>query len=161
MSHRDYTFMANTYTQIHIHFVFAVKFRQAIIKNEWKEELYKYIAGIIKNNDHKLLAINGVSDHIHILIGIRPAQSISDLMKNIKQDSSKWINKNTFLKSHFEWQEGYGAFSYSKSQLGAVVNYIQNQELHHTKKSFREEYIDFLEKFQVDYDEKFIFKELI
>ncbi|WP_337964663.1 IS200/IS605 family transposase [uncultured Flavobacterium sp.] len=153
--------MANTYTQIHIHFVFAVKFRQAIIHNDWKEELYKYIAGIIKNNNHKLLAINGVSDHVHVLIGIRPAQSISDLMKNIKQDSSKWINTNKFLKIHFEWQEGYGAFSYSRSQLNAVANYIENQEAHHKKKTFREEYIDFLEKFEIDYDEKFIFKELI
>jgi len=153
--------MANTYTQIHIHFVFAVKFRQAIISNDWKDELNKYIAGIIKSNNHKLLAINGVADHIHILVGIRPAQSISDLMKHIKQDSSKWINKNNFLKSHFEWQEGYGAFSYSKSQLNAVINYIQNQELHHQKKTFREEYIDFLDKFEIDYDERFIFKELI
>ena len=161
MSRRDYTFMANTYTQIHIHFVFAVKFRQAIINNDWKEELYKYIAGIIKNSNHKLLAINGVSDHVHILIGIRPVQSISDLMKNIKQDSSKWINKNKFLNTHFEWQEGYGAFSYSKSQLNAVINYIENQEVQHKKKTFREEYIDFLEKFEVDFDEKFIFKELI
>ena len=120
--------MANTYTQIHIHFVFAVKFRKAVIGNDWKAELYKYITGIIKNNNHKLLAINGVSDHVHILIGIRPAQSISDLMKNIKQDSSKWINASKFSKSHFEWQEGYGAFSYSKSQLNAVVTYIQKQE---------------------------------
>ena len=102
MSRRDYTFMANTYTQIHIHFVFAVKFRQAVIHNEWREELYKYIGGIIRNNNHKLLAINGVSDHIHILIGIRPAQSISDLMKYIKQDSSKWINQNKFSQTHFE-----------------------------------------------------------
>lgn len=153
--------MANTYTQIHIHFVFAVKFRKAIIDNEWKEELYKYIGGIIKKNNHKLLAINGVSDHIHILIGIRPVQAISDLMKNIKQDSSKWINNSEFLKNHFEWQEGYGAFSYSKSQLNAVINYIQSQELHHKKKTFKDEYVDFLEKFEVDYDEKFIFKELI
>ena len=153
--------MANTYTQIHIHFVFAVKFRKAVIGNDWKAELYKYITGIIKNNNHKLLAINGVSDHVHILIGIRPAQSISDLMKNIKQDSSKWINASKFSKSHFEWQEGYGAFSYSKSQLNAVVTYIQKQELHHKKKTFKEEYIDFLQKFEVDYDERFIFKELI
>ncbi|MDA6069626.1 IS200/IS605 family transposase [Flavobacterium sp. AC] len=153
--------MANTYTQIHIHFVFAVKFRQGIINKEWKEELYKYIAGIIKNNNHKLLAINGISDHVHILIGIRPAQSISDLMKNIKQDSSKWINNSRFLECHFEWQEGYGAFSYSKSQLTAVISYIENQELHHKKRTFREEYIDFLEKFEIDYEEKFIFKELI
>lgn len=157
MSRRDYTLMANTYTQIHIHFVFAVKFRQAVIHNEWREELYKYIGGIIRNNNHKLLAINGVSDHIHILVGIRPAQSISDLMKYIKQDSSKWINQSKFSQTHFEWQEGYGAFSYSKSQLLTVVNYIQNQEAHHKKKTFREEYLDFLEKFEVDFDEKFYF----
>lgn len=95
------------------------------------------------------------------MIGIRPVQAISDLMKNIKQDSSKWINNSEFLKNHFEWQEGYGAFSYSKSQLNAVINYIQSQELHHKKKTFKDEYVDFLEKFEVDYDEKFIFKELI
>ena len=153
--------MANTYTQIHIHFVFAVKFRRALINKEWKAELYQYITGIIKNNDHKLLAINGVSDHIHILIGIRPAQSISDLMKNIKQDSSKWINSNKLSKSHFQWQEGYGAFSYSKSQLSTVIRYIENQEARHKKKTLREEYIHFLQKSEVDYDEKFIFKELI
>lgn len=153
--------MANTYTQIHIHFVFAVKFRQALIDKEWKDELYKYIAGIIKNNGHKLLAINGISDHVHILIGVRPSQSVSDLMKNIKQDSSKWINVNKMSKSYFQWQEGFGAFSYSKSQLAVVVNYIQNQEIHHQKKTLRAEYIDFLKKFEVDYDEKFIFKELI
>jgi REP element-mobilizing transposase RayT len=153
--------MANTYTQIHIHFVFAVKFRQRIIQSKWKEDLYKYMTGIIQNDNHKLLAINGMPDHIHILIGLRPAQSISDLMKNIKQSSSKWINENKLTNGHFEWQEGYGAFSYSKSQIGQVVNYIQNQELHHKKKTFRDEYLDFLEKFEVDYDDKFIFKELI
>ncbi|PUU68818.1 IS200/IS605 family transposase [Flavobacterium sp. WLB] len=127
----------------------------------WKNDLYKYISGIIKNNNHKILAINGVSDHVHILIGIRPAQSISELMKSIKQNSSKWINENKFTNIHFEWQEGYGAFSYSKSQLSAVADYIENQEEHHKKKTFKEEYINFLEKFEVDYDEKFIFKELI
>ncbi|SHH23400.1 IS200/IS605 family transposase [Flavobacterium defluvii] len=153
--------MANTYTQIHIHFVFAVKYRQASIDTNWKNDLYKYISGIIKNNNHKVLAINGVSDHVHILIGIRPVQSISELMKSIKQNSSKWINENKLTKIHFEWQEGYGAFSYSKSQLSAVAGYIDNQEEHHKKKTFKEEYINFLEKFEVDYDEKFIFKELI
>jgi REP element-mobilizing transposase RayT len=153
--------MANTYTQIHIHFIFAVKYRQAVIHTNWKNDLYKYISGIINNNNHKLLAINGVSDHVHILIGIRPAQSISELMKSIKQNSSKWINENKFTNIHFEWQEGYGAFSYSKSQLSAVADYIENQEEHHKKKTFKEEYINFLEKFEVDYDEKFIFKELI
>ncbi|WP_243408707.1 IS200/IS605 family transposase, partial [Flavobacterium sp. WLB] len=131
------------------------------IHKNWKNDLYKYISGIIKNNNHKILAINGVSDHVHILIGIRPAQSISELMKSIKQNSSKWINENKFTNIHFEWQEGYGAFSYSKSQLSAVADYIENQEEHHKKKTFKEEYINFLEKFEVDYDEKFIFKELI
>lgn len=153
--------MANTYTQIHVHFVFAVKYRQAVIHTNWKNDLYKYISGIIKNNNHKVLAINGVSDHVHVLIGIRPAQSISELMKSIKQNSSKWINENKFTNIHFEWQEGYGAFSYSKSQLSAVADYIEHQEEHHKKKTFKEEYINFLEKFEVDYDEKFIFKELI
>jgi putative transposase len=123
--------------------------------------LYKYITGVVQNNSHKLLAINGMPDHIHILIGLRPAQSISDLMKDVKQSSSKWINDNKLASGHFEWQEGYGAFSYSKSQINQVINYIQNQEIHHKKKTFKEEYLDFLEKFEIDYDEKFIFKELI
>jgi len=138
-----------------------VKYRKAIIHKNWRDELFKYISGIIKNNNHKLLAINGVSDYVPILIGIRPVQAISELMKTVKQNSSKWINENKYINSHFEWQEGYGAFSYSKSQLNAVIEYIQKQEQHHKKKTFREEYINFLEKFEVDYDEKFIFKELI
>ena len=153
--------MANTYTQIHIHFVFAVKFRDGIISPQWKDTLYKYITGTIHNNNHKLLAINGTSDHIHILIGLRPSQSISDLMKDVKQSSSKWINENKLVKGHFEWQEGYGAFSHSKSQINKVIDYIDNQESHHKKLTFKEEYLDFLKKFDVDYDEKFIFKELI
>ena len=153
--------MANTYTQIHIHFVFAVKFRNGIIQSQWKDNLYKYITGIVQNKNHKLLAINGMSDHIHILIGIRPSQSISDLMKDVKQGSSLWINENKFTNRHFEWQEGYGAFSYSMSQINSVIEYIKNQEIHHKKRTFREEYIEFLEKFEIDYDEKFIFKELL
>ena len=153
--------MANTYTQIHVHFVFAVKYRLGMIQSEWKEELYKYITGISQNNNHKLLAINGMSDHIHILIGIRPFQSISDLMKDIKQSSSKWINENKFTKAHFEWQEGYGAFSYSKSQINNVIRYIQNQEEHHKTKTFIEEYKEMLEKFEIEYDGNYIFKELI
>ena len=152
---------ATTYTQIHIHFVFAVKFRDGIINSQWKNTLYKYITGTIHNNNHKLLAINGTSDHIHILIGLRPSQSISDLMKDVKQSSSKWINENKLAKGHFEWQEGYGAFSHSKSQINKVIDYIDNQESHHKKLTFKEEYLDFLKKFEVDYDEKFIFKELI
>ena len=153
--------MANTYSQIHIQFVYAVKFRDSIIGKDWKDELYKYTTGIIQKNNHKLIAINGMSDHIHILIGMRPTQSISDLIQDVKGCSSKWINKKGVLKGKFEWQEGYGAFSYGKSQVNDVVNYINNQERHHKKITFLEEYQTFLEKFEVEYDEKFIFKELI
>jgi REP element-mobilizing transposase RayT len=153
--------MANTYTQIHIQFVFAVKYREGLIHLSFKDELYQYITGIIKNHHHKLLAINGMPNHLHILVGMRPTQSISDLMQDIKGSSSKWINEKKFLKVKFEWQEGYGAFSYSKSQVNSVINYIKNQEQHHATKSFRQEYLEFLELFEVVYDERFIFKELI
>ena len=153
--------MANTYTQIHIQFVFAVKFRDAVIHSSWKDELYRYMTGIVQNNKHKLIAINGMPDHIHILIGMRPTQSISDLMQDIKGSSSKWINQKGFIKGKFEWQEGYGAFSYGKSQVKDVIAYIENQEQHHSRKTFRDEYLDFLKKFDVEYDEQYIFKEMI
>ncbi|WP_310378911.1 IS200/IS605 family transposase [Flavobacterium sp.] len=153
--------MANTYTEIHIQFVFAVKRRDGLIHSSFKNELYQYITGIIKNHNHKLLAINGMSDHIHIFIGMRPTQSISDLLQDIKGNSSKWINEKKFLKVKFEWQEGYGAFSYSKSQVNSVINYIKNQEQHHTAKSFREEYLEFLKLYEVEYDERYIFKDPI
>lgn len=150
--------MANTYTQIHIHAVFAVQNRVSLITQKWEQELYKYIMGIVTNQGHKLLSINGMPDHIHILFGMRPIQSLSDLMQDIKGDSSKWINKKGLVMGKFAWQEGYGAFSYSKSQLPDVINYIERQKEHHRKKTFREEYLEFLEKFEVDYDEKYIFK---
>ena len=153
--------MANTYTQIHIQFVFAVKYRGTCIDLLWREELYKYITGIIHNNGHKLIAINGMSDHIHLLIGVRPNQSISELMKLVKTNSSKWINENRFVNGRFEWQEGYGAFSYGKSQVNDVVIYINNQQQHHSRRTFKEEYVEFLERFEIDYDEKYIFKDLI
>ncbi|KAA5533310.1 IS200/IS605 family transposase [Taibaiella lutea] len=153
--------MANTYTQIHIQFVFAVKFRNAQITEAIKEELYKYISGIVQNYNHKLLAINGMPDHIHIFIGMRPTQSISDLMKEVKGGSSLWINSRKVLNEKFEWQEGYGAFSYSKSHLQNVIHYINNQELHHKKMSFKEEYLDFLTKFEIDFDEKYTFHDLL
>ncbi len=153
--------MANTYTQIHLQFVFAVKYRDGLIHASFKEELYKYISGIIKENNHKLLAINGMPDHLHIFIGMRPSQSISDLLQDIKGSSSKWINEKKFLKVKFEWQEGYGAFSYSKSHVNNVIRYIQNQENHHKKESFREEYLKFLKVFEIEYDERYIFKDLI
>jgi len=150
--------MANTYTQIHIQVVFAVQNRQSLIRDEWKDELFKYITSIIQNNEHKLLQINGMPDHVHILFGLRPVQALSDLMKQVKQDSSKWINQNRLAREKFFWQEGYGAFSYSKSQLPKVIKYIQTQEKHHRKQTFREEYLALLEAHGVDYDERYIFK---
>ena len=151
--------MANTFTQIHLHLVFAVKFRQAQIKDEWKNELYKYTTGIIQNNGHKVLIINGMADHIHILIGFRSTQSLADLMRDIKQMTSLWINENKLTKQKFTWQEGYGAFSYGQSQLPMIIKYIENQEEHHRKKSFLDEYKSFLKLFEVDFNEKYIFKE--
>ena len=153
--------MPNTYTQLHIQFVFAVKYRDVVIQASWKDELYKYITGVVQQNNHKLISINGMSDHIHILIGMRPHQSISDLMQDVKGNSSKWINEKKLVKGKFEWQEGYGAFSYGKSQMKDVILYIENQEQHHKKKTFREEYLDFLIKFEIEYDEQYIFKELV
>jgi REP element-mobilizing transposase RayT len=153
--------MSNTYTQVHIHAIFTVQNRDCIINKKWKDELYKYITGIIKHNHHKLLIINGMPDHIHILFGLRPTQSLSDLMQDIKGSSSKWINKKKFVRGKFSWQEGYGAFSYSKSQLPVIIKYIENQEKHHKKKTFIEEYVEFLQKFDVEYDERYIFKPVI
>lgn len=150
--------MPNTYTQIHIQVVFTVQNRDCVIRNSWKDELYKYITGVIQNHSHKVLAINGMPDHVHIFFGFRPTQSLSELMQDIKGDSSKWINQKRFTKGKFSWQEGYGAFSYSKSHVGAVVDYINNQEEHHEKKTFLEEYHEFLEKFDIEYDERYLFK---
>jgi putative transposase len=150
--------MANTYTQIHIQAGFAVRNRNSIIMNSWKDELFKYITGIIQNHGHKVLAINGMPDHVHIFFGMRPEQSLSGLMQDIKGDSSQWINKKGFVKGRFSWQEGYGAFSYSKSSVDNVIKYIRNQEIHHRKRTFIEEYYDFLEKFEVDFDKRYIFK---
>ena len=153
--------MANTYTQIHLHLVFAEKFRVAAIHKDWKERLQQYITGIIQNNNHKLLQINSMPDHVHILIGMRPTQSVSALVQNVKTETTKWIKENKFCKSAFAWQEGYGAFSNSRSQIDAVCKYILNQKEHHHKKTFREEYIKLLQNYSVDFDEKYLFKDLI
>lgn len=150
--------MANTYTQIHIQVVFAVQNRLSLISKEWKERLYEYMISIIQHNGHKVLAIGGTTDHIHILFGFRPVESLSHLMQELKRDSSNWINSNHLVIGKFTWQEGYGAFSYSKSQIPAVCNYIETQEEHHKKKTFMEEYIDFLDKFGIEYDKKYIFQ---
>ena len=150
--------MSNTYTQIHIHAVFAVQNRMSLIASEWKDRLYMYITSIIQKNGHKLIAINGCPDHVHILFGMRPNQSLSELMKDIKGSSSKWINEERLASGKFSWQEGYGAFSYGKSQIPNVINYINNQEEHHKKISFMDEYKKFLELYGIQYDEQYIFK---
>jgi REP element-mobilizing transposase RayT len=151
--------MANTYTQLHIQFVFAVKYRAALIQKAWKEELHKYITGIIQDNDHKMLQINSMPDHIHIFIGMRPTQSIAALVQNVKTESCKWVKDKKFCTSSFAWQEGYGAFSYSKSHVQDVIRYIQNQEIHHQKESFLDEYRKILKAFEIEYDEQYVFKE--
>ena len=152
--------MANTFTQIHIQCVFAVKFRQSVIQPGWKERLHKYITGIVQNHGHKIIAINSMPDHLHLFFGFRPNQSLSDLMRIVKGESSEWINNQKFTPSLFRWQEGYGGFSYSKSQIGAVATYVQNQEEHHQKKTFLEEYKWFLDQFEIEYDDRYIFKPL-
>lgn len=152
--------MANTYTQIHIQCVMAVKYRQSLIHKEWEERLHKYITGIVQNHGHKMLAINSMPDHLHMFFGLRPNQSIADLMRIVKGESSEWINLQKFNPAVFRWQEGYGAFSYSRSQVQTVNNYILNQEEHHRKKTFTEEYEEFLKAFEIEYDEQYIFKPL-
>jgi len=152
--------MSNTYTQIYIQFVFAVQDRISLIKPEWKDELYKYITGIVQNNKHKLIAINGVSNHIHVFVGYKPHQLIPDLLQDIKGSSSKWINEKRFVRGKFQWQEGYGAFSYSHSQVDSVVKYIMNQEKHHKKMTFAEEYLELLKRFDVVYDERYLLKDI-
>jgi REP element-mobilizing transposase RayT len=148
--------MANTYTQIYIQFVFAVQNRISLIQPAWKEDLYKYITGIVQSRSHKLIAINGMPDHLHVFVGYKPQQLIPELLQDIKGSSSLWINERHLVKGKFKWQEGYGAFSYSSSQIDRVVKYIMNQEQHHHKRTFAEEYVELLKKFKVDYNEKYL-----
>ncbi|MFZ6663227.1 IS200/IS605 family transposase [Peijinzhouia sedimentorum] len=149
--------MANTYSQIYIQIVFAVKGRQSLIPKKHREELQKYISGIITLRGQKLLSIFAMPDHVHLLVGLNPNIRVSELVRDIKAGSSKFMSDNRWMTGKFSWQEGYGAFSYSKSQIDAVIKYISNQEEHHKKKTFREEYLDFLKKFEIDYDEKYLF----
>lgn len=149
--------MANTYSQIYIQIVFAVSGRENLISKEWKDELYKYITGIVTNHGQKLLAINGVADHLHLLLNIKPNIALSELVRDIKANSSRWINEKRLVRGKFQWQEGFGAFSYSLSQLDDVIGYIQRQEEHHQKVSFKQEYLTYLERFNVDFDEKYVF----
>jgi len=150
--------MANTYSQIYIQTVFAVDGRLSLIHNEFKEELYKYITGIVRNNKQKLIAINGMSDHVHILIGLKPAMALADLVRDIKAGSSDFINRKKWVRGKFSWQEGYGAFSYGHSQLDTVIRYIQNQEQHHRRRTFKDEYLTWLKKFEIPFEEKYIFE---
>jgi REP element-mobilizing transposase RayT len=153
--------MPNTYTQLYIHFVFAVKYRQAVIDEKWEGRLQKYITGITQSNGHKLLEINTMPDHLHLFVGLNPKQSISELMKLVKGDSSEFINKEGFARRKFYWQESYGAFSNSRSQIDDVVKYIVNQKERHSKKTFREEYLGILKDYAVEYDEQYIFQDLL
>lgn len=150
--------MANTYSQLYIHFVFAVQNRVSLIQPEWEEELYKYITGIIQNKTHKMIAFNGMPDHLHLFIGYQPKEAMSELIKVVKSESTKWVKGRGFVRGKFQWQEGYGAFSYSRSQVDRVYHYIRNQKEHHRKKSFREEYLQLLKKFNVNFDERYVFK---
>lgn len=150
--------MANTYTQCYFQLVFAVKNRDALIKKSLKNELEMYISGIVQNHKHKLLAINAMPDHIHIFIGYHISQIIPDLVEEIKTSSNTWIKKGNLSKFKFEWQKGYGAFTYSHSQIDAVVKYIMNQESHHQKKSFREEYLEMLRKNEIEFKDEYVFE---
>ena len=152
--------MANTYHQIYIQTVFAVKYRNAVIEKEWKHQLYAVIGNLINEKKCKTIIVNGVADHEHCFIGLKPPVSVSELMKTVKAKSSKYINDKKLTKSRFEWQKGYGVFSYSQSHIDNVYKYIQNQEEHHKKCTFREEYLDLLKKFKVEYDEQYIFSHL-
>jgi REP element-mobilizing transposase RayT len=151
--------MANTYTQIHVQFVFAPKYRLALITPDWKIRLHQFITGIVQGNEHKMLQINSMPDHLHFLAGLRCHQSISALMQNIKTETSKWIKLNNFCSIPFAWQEGYGAFSYEKCRVPEIIRYIQNQESNHKKESFLDEYRKLLREFEIEFDEGYIFKE--
>ena len=150
--------MAGTFSQIYIQVVFAVQGRQNLLQREWRQEVFKYMAGIIKNKGQKPIIINGVEDHVHVFLGLKPAMALSDLVRDIKNNSSNFINEHSWIKGKFNWQNGYGAFSYSHSQMDAVYNYIQNQEEHHKQLSFKDEYLDFLKKFEIEHDAKYLFE---
>lgn len=150
--------MPSTFSQIYIQVVFAVKGRASLIHSSWEDELFKYITGIVRNNEQKMLAINGMPDHIHFLIGMRPSCCLSDLVREIKKSSNEFIKEKKFSRSRFQWQEGYGAFSYSHSALNNVIAYIHNQKEHHAKQSFKDEYKDFLAKFQLEHKDEYLFE---
>jgi REP element-mobilizing transposase RayT len=149
--------MADTFSQLYVQLVFAVKGRQSLILPAWEQELYMYIAGIVRKKGQKLLAINGVPDHVHILVGFKPSCCLSDLVREIKKSSNEFIKHRGFVKGNFQWQEGFGAFSYSHASLDRVIAYIQRQKQHHQTQSFQQEYLDFLRRFQIDYNDEHLF----
>ena len=149
--------MAGTFSQVYIQIIFAVKRRENILNKIWREEVFKYISSVIKEKGSKPIIVNGVSDHVHCFVGFKPSTAISDLSRDIKNNSSRFINEKGFTKVKFNWQSGYGAFSYAQSQIDAVYNYILKQEEHHRKKSFKEEYLEFLNKFHVEYKDEYLF----
>mgnify|MGYP001469418963 CR=1 FL=1 len=150
--------MAGTYSQIYIQIVFAVQGRQNLLQKPWREDVFKYISGIIKNKGQKPIIVNGVVDHVHAFIGLKPSQALSDLVRDVKNNSSNFINDHAWIKGKFNWQEGYGAFSYSHSQIESVYHYILNQEAHHARQNFQTEYLDFLKKFEIEHDAKYLFE---
>ena len=150
--------MSGTYSQIYIQLVFVVKGRQPLITARWEEDLYKYITGIVTNKGQKMLAINGMPDHLHLLIGMKPACCLADLVREIKKSSTAFVRENRYTKNPFQWQEGYGAFSYSHSGFRHVIAYIQNQKEHHGKRSFEAEYRDFLKEFEITFKEEYFLK---
>lgn len=150
--------MPNTFTQLYIHIVFAVKNRNSLINQTWEDKLYKYITGTVQKMGQKMLRINGMPDHIHFLIGLKPDIAISDLVREVKKSSTSFIKEKKLTKLNFSWQSGYGAFSVSHSQLDKVINYIINQKEHHRKRTFKEEYIELLKKYEIEYNEKYLFE---
>ncbi|GLU54854.1 IS200/IS605 family transposase [Dyadobacter frigoris] len=153
--------MGNTYHQVYVHSVFAVKFRNAVISNAWKKDFIGVIGNLLNETGCKTYIVNGVEDHVHCLFGLNPAISISDVMRSVKAKSSKWVNESRLLQHRFEWQKGFGAFSYSHSQVDTIFKYIQNQEEHHKKRSFSEEYLELLTKFEVEHNKKYLFEDLM
>jgi putative transposase len=150
--------MANTYTQLNIHCIFAVHGRESYLMSNFREDLFRYMSGILKGDKSYPLAVNGWLDHVHVFFELQPTMCVSDQMRMLKATSSKWINDNKFIKGKFRWQEGFGAFSYSRSQRDTVIRYIMNQEQHHQKQNFREEYLELLQKFEIPFEDKYLFE---
>ena len=151
--------MANSYTQIYLQLIFAPKYRDALLHPSWECELHRYITGAVQNNGHKMICINSVPDHLHMFVGLNPAQSVSKMVQEVKANASGWINKNNFVKGRFEWQSGYGAFSYARSQMQSVCDYVQLQKQHHAKRTFLQEYEELLKEFEIDFRKEYVFAE--